>query len=81
MVPTVWPIQDGINLTQNELTTLEEAGFSFDRLHRSNVRSLFGSQSFYSNNSHVLIAMSYPNLVKPFDVSCWPTTHGGKKVR
>jgi len=29
VVPTVWPIQKGTNLTQNELITLEEVGFSF----------------------------------------------------
>jgi len=81
IVPTVWPIQEGTNLAQNELTTLEEVGFSFDHLHRNNIRSLFGSKPFCSSNSHVLTTMSCPNLVKPFDVSCWPTTRGGKKVR
>ncbi len=30
VVPIVWPIQEGINLTQKEATTLEEAGFCFD---------------------------------------------------
>jgi hypothetical protein len=34
--PIIWPIQYNINLTQNELTTLEEVGFSFYRFHRSN---------------------------------------------
>jgi len=29
VVPIVWPIQKGTNLTQNELITLEEVGFSF----------------------------------------------------
>jgi hypothetical protein len=31
-IPTVWPIQEGINLTQKEVTTLEEERFSFDRM-------------------------------------------------
>jgi hypothetical protein len=29
LVPTAWLIQEGTNLTQKEVTTLEEAGFSF----------------------------------------------------
>jgi hypothetical protein len=37
VVPIVWPIQEGINLTRKEVTTLEEAGFSFDSLCRYNV--------------------------------------------
>jgi hypothetical protein len=41
-VPTIWPIQEGINLTQKDVITLEETGFSFDHLCRNNVRSLFG---------------------------------------
>ncbi len=28
-VPTVWPIQEDINLTQKEVTTLKKIGFSF----------------------------------------------------
>jgi hypothetical protein len=30
LIPIVWPIQEDINLTQKEITTLEEVGFSFD---------------------------------------------------
>jgi hypothetical protein len=29
-IPTVWLIQEGIDLTQKEITTLKEVGFSFD---------------------------------------------------
>jgi hypothetical protein len=50
----MWSIQKDTNLTQNELTTLEEARFSFDCLRKSNAQSLFGFQSSYSSNSHVL---------------------------
>jgi hypothetical protein len=32
VVPTIWPIQEGINLTQKEVITLEKARFSFDHL-------------------------------------------------
>jgi hypothetical protein len=39
-VPIVWPIQEGINLTQKEVITLEEAGFSF---YHNCARSLFCS--------------------------------------
>jgi hypothetical protein len=76
----IWPIQEGTNLTQKEVTTLEEVRFSFDNLHRNNVQSLFGSQSCILNNSHVL-TISCHSLVRSFDASCWPTTCGGKKVK
>ncbi len=79
-VPIVWPIQEGTNLTQKEVTTLEEARFSFNHLFRNNTQSLFGFQSSSSNNFHVFV-VSYHNLVKPSNASCWPTTHGGKKVK
>jgi hypothetical protein len=42
-MPPIWPIQEGINLIQNELITLEEARFFFDYIRKSNVQSLFGS--------------------------------------
>jgi hypothetical protein len=80
-VPTIWPIQEGIYLTQNEFITLKEAGFSFYCLCKSNVRSLFGSQSSCSSNSHVPVGVSCPSVVRPSNVNCWPTTHGGKKVK
>jgi hypothetical protein len=78
--PTIWPIQEGIELIQKEVITLEEARFSFDHLCRNNAQSLFGFQSFSSSNSHVLFVNCH-NLVKLFDATCWPTTHGGKKVK
>jgi hypothetical protein len=76
-IPIVWFIQEGIDLTQKEVITLEEVGFSFDRSH---VQSLFGSQSSSPSSLHVL-AMSVHNIVWPTDASCWPTTCGGKKVK
>jgi hypothetical protein len=42
VVPTTWPIQEGTNLTQKKVTTLEKAWFSFDYLRKNNVQSLFG---------------------------------------
>jgi hypothetical protein len=81
VVPTIWPIQEGSNLTQNELITLEDARFSFDHLRRSNARSLFGSQSSCSSNSHVFAIVSCPSFVRPSYASCQPTTCGGKKVK
>jgi hypothetical protein len=81
VVPTIRPIKEGTNLTQNELTILEEVGFSFDHLRESNIQSLFGSYYSCSSNYHVPIAVSCPSLVRPFDTSCWPTTRGGKKMR
>jgi hypothetical protein len=79
VVPTIWPIQEGINLTQKEVTTLEESRFSFDCLRRKNVQSLFGFQSSTSSNSH-LPTISCHGHVRSFDASCRPTTCGGKKV-
>jgi hypothetical protein len=36
IVPIVWPIKEGTNLTQKEVTTLEEVAFSFDPLCKKN---------------------------------------------
>ncbi len=80
VVPTLWPIQENINLTQKEVTTLKETRFSFDHLCKNNVRSLFGFQFSSLNNSHVL-TMRCHSLVKSSYVSCWPRTCGGKKVK
>jgi hypothetical protein len=49
LVPIVWLIQEGTNLTQKAIT-LEEAGFSF---YYSCVQSLFGSQSSGPSSLHV----------------------------
>jgi hypothetical protein len=81
IVPIVWPIQKGTNLTQNEFTTLKEVGFSFDCFHKSNTWILFGSQSSCSSNSHVHVVVNCPSVVRPSNVNCWPRTHGGKKVK
>jgi hypothetical protein len=67
-------------LTQKEVTTLEEARFSFDHLCRNNVWNLFGFQSSSSSNSHVFV-VSCHNLVRLSNASWCPTIHGGKKVR
>ncbi len=80
VVPIVWPIQEGINLVQKEVTTLEDVRFFFWLLHRNNIQSLFHFQSFRSSNSHVHV-VSCHSLARPFDASCWPTTQDGKKVK
>jgi hypothetical protein len=33
-VSTVWPIQHSVNLTQKEVSSLEEDGFMFDYEHK-----------------------------------------------
>jgi len=76
-VPTIWPIQEGSDLIQKEVIILEEVGFSFDY---SCAWSLFGSQLSSSSISHVLV-MNVHSIMQLIDVNCWPTTHGGKKVR
>jgi hypothetical protein len=58
-VPIVWPIQEGSDLIQKEVTTLKEVGFSFDH---NPVQSLFGSQLCSSSILHVL-AMNVHNIV------------------
>jgi hypothetical protein len=69
--------QEGINLIQKKLTTLEEVGFSFDHSYD---QSLFGSQSSSSNILHVP-TMSVHIAVWSANACCWPTTCGGKKLR
>jgi hypothetical protein len=76
-VLTIWLIQEGTNLIQKEVITLEEVGFSFDH---NRVQSLFGSQLSSPSSSHV-VCMSAHNIVQLVDVTCRPTIHGGKKVR
>jgi hypothetical protein len=80
LVPIIWPIQEGINITHKEITTFEEAWFSFDHLRKNNTQSLLGSQSSSSNISHVP-TMSGHNLVRLSNASYCLTTHGGKKVK
>ncbi len=79
VVPTIWLIQEGINLIQKEVTTLEEARYSFDRLHKNNTQSLFGSQFSSSSNSHVSI-VSCHSLMKLSNASYWPTIHGEGEI-
>jgi hypothetical protein len=76
-VPTILLIQEGIDLTQKEVTTLKEVGFSFDH---NNAWNLFGPQSSNPSSLYVL-AINVHNIVRPTDVSSWLTTCGGKKMR
>ncbi len=77
LVLTIWLIQEGTNLIQKKVITLEEVGFSFDH---NCVQSLFGSQLSSPSSSHV-VCMSAHNIVRSANVPCRPTIHGGKKVR
>jgi hypothetical protein len=43
VVPTVWLIQKGTNLTQKEVIALEKLGFTFDYLCKKNGQSWFVS--------------------------------------
>jgi hypothetical protein len=36
IIPIIWPIQEGINLIQEEVITLEKVRFSFDCLCKNN---------------------------------------------
>ncbi len=79
LIPIVWPIQKGTNLTQKEVTTLEKVRFSFDYVLKNNVQSLFCSQIFSSSNSYVP-TMNCHKLERMSNASCWLTIHRGKKV-
>jgi hypothetical protein len=54
-VPSFWPIQEDTNLTQKEVTCLEEARFFFDHQHKNNACNLFGGEPFRVSNCQVLI--------------------------
>ncbi len=43
VVPTIWPIQEGINLTQKEVTSLEEVGLSFDTYKETTLKVYLAS--------------------------------------
>jgi hypothetical protein len=43
---TLWPIQEGTNLIQDEVTRLEEASFIFCEQCRCFLSNLFGNESF-----------------------------------
>ncbi len=79
-VPSFWPLQEDTNLTQKEVTCLEEARCFFDHQHKNNACSLFGGEPSRVSNCQVLI-VCWQNLVKSINVACWPMTRGGKKVR
>jgi hypothetical protein len=49
-VSTVWPIQHGVNLTQKEVSSLEEDGFMFDYEHKKDPYSLFRGEPFTLSN-------------------------------
>jgi hypothetical protein len=74
------PIQEDINLTQKEVTTLEKAGFSFDHLRRNNTWSLFGFQSFTSKQ-FPCACYELSQLCEVVQFKLLLTIHGGKKVR
>jgi hypothetical protein len=44
-VPSFWPIQEDTNLTQKEVTCLEEARCFFNHQHKNNACSLFGGET------------------------------------
>ncbi len=77
LMPTIWLIQEGIDLTQKGVITFEEMGFSFDY---NRVQSLFDSQPSSPSNLHVA-CMSIHNIVRPTNASCWPIIHDRKKVK
>jgi hypothetical protein len=77
LVPTIWPIQEGFDLIQKEITTLKKMRFFSDY---SLAQSLFGSQSSSSSVLHVH-AMNAHNIVRSANANYWPTICGGKKVK
>ncbi len=59
---------------------MEKARCFFDHQRKNSVCNLFGGEPSRVGNCQVFI-VCWQNLVKSVDVTCWPMTRGGKKVR
>jgi hypothetical protein len=44
-VPSLWPVQEGIDLTQDEVKTLEEIGFLLSEKSKCHPRNLFSDDA------------------------------------
>ncbi len=70
IVPTLWPIQEGINLTQKDVTTIEEVGFPLTTCVETMLKVYLASNLLIQViNSHVLL-VSCHSPTKLFDASC-----------
>jgi hypothetical protein len=67
IVPSLWPVQERTNLTQDEVMTLKKAGFLLSRKAKCHPRNLFGDSSSFPIN-------------KPADATAWLTTRNGKNI-
>jgi hypothetical protein len=45
-MPSLWPMQEGTYFTQDEVITLEEAGFLFFKKLKCHPRNLFSDDAF-----------------------------------
>jgi hypothetical protein len=79
-VSSIWLVQHGVNLTQKEVLSLEQVGFLFDLGRCTSPRNLFKGEPSTSSNFQVPSACRL-DVIKPIDVSNWPTSRCGKKVR
>jgi len=73
ILATIWLVQHGINLTQKEVSSLEDARFLFDFKHRNNPQSLFRGDLSTSSNIQVLSTYTL-NVFRPTNASNWPTS-------
>jgi hypothetical protein len=67
LLPSTWPMQVGTNLTQFELTTLEEAGFIMCETHKCVPQTLFVNENTTPHN-------------QPIDLEAWPKTCNNKPI-
>ncbi len=79
-VPFVWLVQHGVNLTHREVSSLKEVGFLFDSKWCTNLQSLFKVEPSTSSNFQAPSTCGL-DVIRLVDVSNWPTSHCGKKVR
>jgi hypothetical protein len=73
ILATIWQVPHGINLTQKEVSSLEDVRFLFDSKHRNNPQSLFRGDLSTSSNFQVLSTYT-PNVIRPTYVSNLPTS-------
>jgi hypothetical protein len=54
-----WLVQQNVNLTQKEVSCMEEARFLFNFEHKNNHQSLFKGQPSTTNNFEMLIIYTH----------------------
>jgi hypothetical protein len=79
-VSSIWLVENGVNLTQKEVSSLEQVGFLFDLGRCTNLHNLFKGEPSTSSNFQVPSTCRL-DVIKPIDANNWPTSRCGTKVR